>query len=156
MEMGEMSISKAQFFDMQQRLCKSMKARVIPEIMLQNLHITISGQIRGGKNNIGITRTGRRYPNPDWAKWRHEKIAEVHSQLPKHWVPIDFKVNVRIDYFAEDNRRRDQPAIYDSIFHVLEKAGVVKDDTLIWVTSSQRIINPLEPKAVIWSWKQQV
>lgn len=150
-----MSISKAQFYEMQQRLSKSVKTRVTPEILLQNLSITISGQVRGGKNNIGITRTGRRYPKPDWAKWRDEKIAEVVRQLPKHWTPIDFKVNVRIDYFAEDNRRRDQPAIYDSIFHVLEKSGVVKDDTLIWVTSSQRIISPLEPKAVIWLWKPQ-
>ena len=111
--------------------------------------ITITGQIRGGKNNIIITRTGRRFPKPEWAKWRDEKVAEVKRQLPKGFVAISEPVEIGLDYFSGDKRRRDMPAIIDSIFHVLEKAGVVEDDTLLWVSTSTRKHDKNNPSATI-------
>lgn len=101
--------------------------------------ITIKGQIRGGKNNIIITRSGRRFPNRQWAAWRDEAVAQVRKQLPEGWTAIDEPINVRLDYCAGDRRRRDFPAICDSIWHVLEKAGVVTDDTHLWPSSATRM-----------------
>lgn len=100
--------------------------------------IQISGQIMGGKNNICITRTGHRFPKPAWAKWRDKAVAEVRAQLPPNWKPIDAPTNVRLDYVCGDKRRRDFPAICDSVWHVLEKSGFVADDTHLWPVASTR------------------
>jgi Holliday junction resolvase RusA-like endonuclease len=113
------------------------------------LVITLPGQIRGGKNNMVVTRTGRHFPRPEWAKWRDAMVTHVKRQLPVDWQPIAVPVNVRLDYAAGDKRRRDQPAIIDAIFHVLEKAGVVTDDTLIWITESSRCYDKTRPGAVV-------
>ena len=109
--------------------------------------ITITGQILGGKNNIVITRTGKRFPKASWAKWRDAKVSEVRKQWKGQ--PIDSPTNIRLDYFAGDKRRRDMPAIIDSIFHVLEKACVVTDDTHLWVSESFRGYDKANPRAEI-------
>jgi Holliday junction resolvase RusA-like endonuclease len=115
----------------------------------KRLQIIITGQIRGGKNNICITRSGHRYPNKQWAAWRDKAVQEVLAQIPYGMLRIEQSANIRLDYVAGDKRRRDMPAIIDSIFHVLEKAGVVKDDTLLWVSESSRTYSKDFPKAVI-------
>lgn len=113
------------------------------------MKIIISGQIKGGKNNINTTKTGHRYPNKGWATWRDMAVYEVKKQLPKDFNAISKPVDVTLVYIAGDKRRRDMPAIIDSIFHVLEKAGVVEDDTLLWVTQSIRLYDKKAPMAVI-------
>ena len=111
--------------------------------------LKFTGQIRGGKNNMIVTRTGHRFPKPEWAKWRDSAVKEIKAQLPKSFRPIDVPTAIRMDYLAGDKRRRDMPAIIDAIFHVLEKAGVVKDDTLLWVTESTRGYSKEAPSATI-------
>jgi len=118
-------------------------------IKMKSLTITISGQIMGGKNNIIITRTGRRFPNRSFAKWRDAALQSVLYQLPSRFEAIDKPCEVFLRYVAGDKRRRDMPAIIDSIFHVLEKAGVVTDDTLLWVTGSTRSYDKANPHAMI-------
>lgn len=95
--------------------------------------IKISGIIYGGKNNLVVTRTGHRYPNATWEKWRDSKIYEVKQQLRKHpdFETIDYPCGVEIHYTKGDNRRRDLPAILDSLWHLMEKCNVVTDDTLL-------------------------
>jgi Holliday junction resolvase RusA-like endonuclease len=112
--------------------------------------LVISGQIRGGKNNMIVTRTGLHFPKPEWAKWRDEAVAQIKCQLPPCYKPLDVCINMRLKYIAGDKRRRDMPAILDSIFHVLEKAGVVSDDTLIWVTESSRSYDKEKPMALMF------
>ena len=46
------------------------------------LELFISGQVRGGKNNMVVTRSGLHFPKKEWAKWRDEKVAEVKSSFP--------------------------------------------------------------------------
>ena len=111
--------------------------------------ITITGQVKGGKNNIVICRNGNRFPKKEWAQWRDSKVAEVRLQLPRGFQVITVPVNVCLDYVASDKRRRDMPAIIDAIFHVLEKAGFCADDTLIWVTRSSRSYSKENARAVI-------
>lgn len=113
--------------------------------------LKIVGQIKGGKNNIGITRDGKRYPKADWANWRDEAVEGIRRQWAEIGAAtIDQPVNIRLEYTAADHRRRDMPAILDSIFHVLEKSGVVADDTLLWVSESTRNYDREHPRAIIY------
>jgi len=41
------------------------------------------------------------------------------------------------------------PAVIDAIFHVLEKAGVVADDALLWVAISTRTYDKSNPHAIV-------
>lgn len=113
------------------------------------MKLEIKGQIMGGKNNIIITRSGLRFPKPAWAAWRDAAVMEVKRQLPAGFRPLTEPVNVRLDYVAGDKRRRDMPAIIDSIWHVLEKAGVVADDTLLWIAEASRDFDKQAPRAII-------
>lgn len=115
----------------------------------QSITITITGQIRGGKNNYIVTRKGKHIPKKEWAKWRDEKVEEVRNQLPQAWEPVSTPVKCSMEYVTGDKRRRDFPAVVDSVFHVLEKAGVVTDDTLIWVTTSSRSYSKERPKCCL-------
>jgi Holliday junction resolvase RusA-like endonuclease len=111
--------------------------------------ITITGQIRGGKNSVQTTKTGRRYPNKVWAKWRDAAVREVAAQIPKDWRAIIEPTNIRMEYWAGDKRRRDMPAIIDAAFHVLEKAGFTEDDTFLWVKESTRSYDKQNPRLTI-------
>jgi len=134
---------------------KKMKSEPIKTIeqsvraVKASYRIVILGQIAGGKNNIVITRTGHRFPKPAWAKWRDNAVESVKSQLLQPWTPISEPANIRLEYWAGDKRRRDMPAIIDSIFHVLEKSGVVTDDWHLWVAGSHRGYDKENPRAVI-------
>jgi len=98
---------------------------------------------------MGVTRTGRHYAKPTFARWRDDAVRQIHPQLPFPWTVIAVPCNVRLDYVAGDKRRRDMPAVLDAIFHALEKAGVVKDDTLIWVAQSSRSYDKAAPGVTI-------
>jgi len=113
------------------------------------MSVTILGQIRGGKNNMIVTKKGKHIPKREWASWRDDAVAQVLSQLPKEWEPIIHPVNVRIEYVAGDRRRRDFPAICDAIWHVLEKAGFCEDDTHLWPAESTRVYDKDKPRATI-------
>jgi Holliday junction resolvase RusA-like endonuclease len=90
---------------------------------------TILGQVHCGKNNIGITKKGHRYPNKAFAEWAKDAIDQVKIQsaaYPRNTLTIPLKID--IDYYPADRRIRDIPAIFDAVFHALEKAGVVEND----------------------------
>ena len=114
-----------------------------------SLRIVICGQIRGGKNNMVVTRSGLHFPKPEWAKWRDEAVRGVKEQLSKSFKTIGQPVNVRVTYVAGDRRRRDCPAIFDAVWHVLEKAGVVADDTLLWPVESSRSYDKDSPRVTV-------
>jgi Holliday junction resolvase RusA-like endonuclease len=116
--------------------------------------IKIPGQIRGGKNNMVVTRTGLHFPRPEWATWRDQVVAIIKLQLPKNWVPVSEPCDMFLEYVSGDKRRRDMPAIVDSIFHCLEKAGVVTDDTFLWVGRSIRGYDKNHPMARMEFYQQ--
>lgn len=57
--------------------------------------------------------------------------------------------NIRIDYVASDRQRRDQTGIFDALFHLLEYAQVVTDDSHLWVTESSRSYDKANPGVTI-------
>jgi Holliday junction resolvase RusA-like endonuclease len=111
------------------------------------LVLRLKGQVRGGKNNMGRTKTGKSFPKKVFADWRAEAIRQIKMQF--HGEPIAVPCNVRIDYVAEDRRRRDFPAICDALWHALERAGVVTDDTLLWPAQSSRSYDKAAPGVTI-------
>jgi len=98
---------------------------------------------------MGVTRTGRHYAKPTFKRWRDDAVRQIHQQLPFPWTAIAVPCNVRIDYVAEDRRRRDFPAICDALWHALERAGVVTDDTLLWPAQSSRRYDKAAPGVTI-------
>lgn len=99
--------------------------------MYRYYHFHIPGQIPSGKNAVITTRTGHRFPQKRFVAWREHalkflKIANKASYLDH---TIKDPVDIVIKYTASDKRRRDVPGMIDAIWHVLEKALVVSDDT---------------------------
>ena len=122
---------------------------LVESAVIHRFSLRITGQIRGGKNAMGITRTGRHYAKAPFKLWRDAAVSELRRQLPAHWKPVAMPVSVRLDYVAGDKRRRDMPAIVDAIWHALEKAGVVEDDALLWILQSTRGYSKESPGCTI-------
>ena len=114
--------------------------------------IKLKGQVRGGKNNMGITKTGRHYPNKKFAAWRDEMICQVNRQveLIKEFKQITGPCSIDITYTAGDKRRRDVPAILDALWHVFERSGVVKDDSLIGNVTFRKSYDKENPNVEIY------
>jgi len=110
--------------------------------------IRLRGQVRGGKNAMGVTKSGRHYARPAFKKWRADMVAQINGQ-DAGGVLISEPTNVRIDYVAGDRKRRDQTGIFDALFHLLEYAQVVTDDSLLWVTESTRRYDKSAPGVTI-------
>lgn len=96
------------------------------------MKLIILGQIMGGKNNVLMTRTGHKYPNPKWAAWRDKVVASMKIQAisqKTNFEPIKGTLTISLNYWKGDLRRRDVPAILDSLWHCLERAGIIEDDS---------------------------
>lgn len=94
------------------------------------IYLTIDGIIRGGKNNMIVLRNGMHIPKPEWKKWRDVVVSQIKKQVPDKFQPFAVPCGIYINYWEGDLRRRDIPAIIDSIFHCLERANIVTDDCL--------------------------
>ena len=108
------------------------------------MKLTIAGQVRGGKNQMQVDpRTGRHYPNAKWAAWRDAVVMIIKAQSR---VQFTIPLYAEIRYRPGDARRRDVPALQDALWHCLEKAGIVADDSLIqdvnWKTLNVDRENP--------------
>jgi len=93
---------------------------------------TIKGQVRGGKNSMVVTRTGKHYPRRPFTQYRDAAYWQILEQrIPGTPRIEDNRWLWTFDYTPADRRRHDAPAILDAVFHVLEKALVVSDDSFI-------------------------
>jgi Holliday junction resolvase RusA-like endonuclease len=102
-----------------------------------------------GKNNMGVTRTGIHYPKPAFVNWRKNVMAQVIEQTPKDWKPIDsYDYSWVFVIRPPDNRRRDLPAVLDSLYHVFCKTGIVADDCYIYNVTCTRL-EPSKDSGVI-------
>ena len=94
------------------------------------IRIIIHDFIRGGKNNMGVSRSGHHYPKRAWSYWRDKVVSEMAQQTLKDRF-IKSNCAATIYYLAGDRRVRDIPAMVDSLFHCLERAGILENDSLI-------------------------
>jgi Holliday junction resolvase RusA-like endonuclease len=112
------------------------------------VRLTLNGQIRGGKNNMGVTKSGIHFPRRNWAIWRDDMLRQVREQIPTP-PRLDLPLKCIIRYWAGDRKRRDVPAILDAIWHVLERSEVVADDSLIKSVEFHGAYNKEDPRADI-------
>lgn len=111
------------------------------------LTFTLAGQCMSGKSNLQVTRTGHRYPKPAWKAWRDEMLIQVHNAVIEGpWRfphPITTPCKAHVVFRHGDRRRRDVAGMLDALCHVLERAGVVKDDSLIvdWDVATSSVIH---------------
>jgi Holliday junction resolvase RusA-like endonuclease len=89
----------------------------------------LKGPVRGGKNHMLLDpRTGRHYPSSGWAAWRDQAVAQLWPQGCQRFTE---PVSLLADYYPPDRRRRDATALLDAVFHVLEHASILVDDSLV-------------------------
>ena len=103
----------------------------------------LKGQCLSGKNHKQITRTGHCYPTKRWAAWRDEMVMAIKQQDRRQPVTLLrdlFKATVVFTH--ADKRRRDVPGMLDALCHVLERAGIVKDDSQIVAWDVQTNLPP--------------
>lgn len=92
-----------------------------------SLCFTLWGTLPGGKNQMGITRKGKRYPKKRFAEWREASL----KQCPPVAGPFTGYLHLIVDYVKGDLRRRDMPGMLDALCHLFEKAGYLLDDKQI-------------------------
>ena len=81
---------------------------------------------------MNVTRSGQHYPNRKWAEWRDNVVADLTYILkPTKETQIKEPCKMLVRYVPGDLKRRDLPAMLDSLFHCMERAGIVSDDSLI-------------------------
>jgi len=97
------------------------------------MRFRIKGQVSGGKNNMGVTKTGIHYPKKKFVEWRTQAEWQLKKQIKAmpDFETITEPSDAVIHYVSGDLRRRDCTAIMDALFHVLERMNIVKDDTFI-------------------------
>lgn len=98
---------------------------------MTNRTISLTGQLPSGKNAVVVTRTGQRFPQARFKAWREHALRQLRPQLAGHPWLYDGPIHLIVDYVPGDRRRRDLPGMLDALCHLLEKAGVVRDDAQI-------------------------
>ena len=99
---------------------------------MKRFEFHIKGQIKGGKNNMLMTRTGKHYPKAIWAIWRNQVVRElIETCKPTSETMLTEPCKMTVVYIPEDHRRRDMSAMLDSLFHCMERAGLIEDDSLV-------------------------
>lgn len=105
-----------------------MTKKQLEKFKKNGVYFVIKGQCKSGKNSVVNTRTGHKFPKKSFVEWRENFIKQLEEQkIPK--LKIDFPVSIDVTYRSGDLRRRDVAGMEDAICHVLERYGLVADDT---------------------------
>jgi len=96
----------------------------------------LTGQCLSGKNHMQIGRNGKHYPLPRWAAWRDEQVIAMRHSASRqvvsgHRLPLTGYLKATVSLTHADKHKRDVPGLLDALCHVLERAGVVTDDSQI-------------------------
>jgi len=122
--------------------------------IINRVRIVIHGQVRGGKNNMIVTRKGLHFPRPTFRRWRDDAVMQICSEYYTATPIFTKPVSARVYYVAGDKRKRDIPAVMDAIWHVLERALVVADDSLIRNVEWRSAYDKAEPRVEIELWEE--
>ncbi len=91
---------------------------------------------------------GRHYPNPDYVAWLHANLLEllVVATAP----PIEGPVAVRATFYPKTNRRYDLDNHFKPCGDLLEKAGVIVNDSqIVELVLRKAEKRPGEPHVVV-------
>ena len=83
------------------------------------------------KSNRYIRRRGGKvFKHPRVTNWEARAIWEIKQQY--NGKPLDFELSVDITIILPNRRKRDIDNMLKSLWDILEKAGVIKNDNLIY------------------------
>jgi len=122
--------------------------------IINRVRIVIQGQVRGGKNNMIVTQEGLHFPRPTFRRWRDDAVMQIFTQYYTATPVFTEPCSARILYMAGDRRKRDIPAVMDAIWHVLERALLVADDSLIRNVEWRSAYDKAEPRVEIELWEE--
>ncbi len=116
------------------------------------LFLSLTGPMVSGKNQVQLLwRNGKvqKYPNKTFTNWRQRALMELLGQ-DRPSKPIALPVSLVCEYWPKDLKTRDVTGMGDAIFHLLVKAGILKDDGLIYdFTWTRHELNRKFPKLLI-------
>lgn len=108
------------------------------------IEFEILGQPKSGKNNMGVSRSGHHYPKAAWAEWRNRVVGGLAGLPGMRCFQTECRMIVK--YWHGDKRRRDIPGMVDALYHCLERAQILKDDSLVkelhWEPQGYNKANP--------------
>lgn len=113
------------------------------------MEFVILGQLPSGKNAVKITRTGKRYPEARFVKWRSLAFEDLRRwKIPQN--KSTEKYLVCVEYYPGDLRRRDTPGVCDALCHLLERWGFIADDCLLEDWEFKKMpVDRENPRAVV-------
>jgi len=83
------------------------------------------------KSNRYIRRkSGKVFKPPRVTNWEVRAVWELKQQYTEK--PIDYEISVDITLILPNKRKRDIDNMLKSLWDVMEKAGVIKNDNLIY------------------------
>ena len=92
------------------------------------------------KSNRYIRRKdGHIFRSPRVLKWEAHAVWEIQKQY--RGEAIEIPISVEVFFFLPDRRKRDIDNMLKSLWDVLEKAQVVKNDNLIFETRTVKIFD---------------
>ena len=98
---------------------------------MNSVMFTLMGKMKSGKNRVLITRAGHRYAPKEFRAWRDEMVSQICMQLGMDRECIQGDVSLIVDYVHGDLIRRDVDGMLSALFHIIVKAGVIKDDAQV-------------------------
>lgn len=112
------------------------------------LAFTLTGAPRTKKNSSRLVKhRGRLIPIPSkaWMKWASEALIELPEMAPAGLVrfrpgrTIFVPVNCRALFFCDTARSVDPVGLYQGLADLLEKRGVIENDSLIASWDGSRV-----------------
>lgn len=122
---------------------------------MTTITFALNGQMKSGKNGQKIRRRWRgpgfvRHAAPAFEAWRHEMLRQIKAHRLGKFLPLVGPLRIDIEYVPGDRILRDGPGIQDALFHVFERAGVVKNDAqFAEIHFVPRIMDRARPRANI-------
>jgi Holliday junction resolvase RusA-like endonuclease len=110
------------------------------------IHLEITGRTPGKKTSQQIVRlkgSGRTrlLPNPKYSEWEGRAVLELKGQKIEAEIEmVDYPVNLMALIYRRPGRRTDLINLLQSICDVLEKSGVIRNDSLIAHLNGSRIL----------------
>jgi len=84
-------------------------------------------------------KNGKVFKHYKVVKWEKKAIKELEKQYQGE--PINFPIKVEVFFFLPDKRKRDIDNMLKTLWDVLEKAGIISNDFLIYETRTVKIFS---------------
>lgn len=103
------------------------------------INFTLLGKPITKKNSMRIVSFGGR-PRLIQSKAYMQYEKDCLKQLTTGWIPINRKMEVSCQYYLKENRKTDLTNLLAATHDILQKSGLIEDDSLIVSVDGSRIM----------------